>query len=183
MKHIFRIPALIATLLTLTGCVGYQLGSMLPKDIQTVYVPTFVNATSEPFLETETTRATIRAIQRDGSLRIADEDEADSVLSVRIVSYELAPLVYEQSNRSRPSQYRAITYADVVLQRRSNGEIIAMCAYATSASVAFGCLGSPDCSARLSLRRSFDGVLPASLSVELSSTVAGGGGGASFTNT
>ena len=125
MKQLIRISALSALLVSLTGCVGYQLGSMLPKDIQTVYVPTFVNATSEPFLETETTRAAIREIQRDGSLRIADEKDADSVLFVKIVSYELSPLVYEQSNRSRPSQYRAITYADVVLQRRSNGEILA----------------------------------------------------------
>lgn len=123
-SHLTLLAALPALLL-LNGCVGYQLGSMLPKDIQTVYVPTFMNATSEPFLETETTRATIQEIQRDGSLKIAAEAEADSVLYIRLTSYELTPLVYEQSNRSRPSQYRAITYADVVLQRRSTGEVIA----------------------------------------------------------
>jgi len=125
MKTILRLITATAALLTLTGCVGYQLGSMLPKDIQTVYVPTFVNVTNEPFLETEATRAAIREIQRDGSLRIADEGEADSVLYVRITSYELSPLVYEQTDRSRPSQYRAITKADVILQRRSNAEVIA----------------------------------------------------------
>jgi hypothetical protein len=77
--------AVVATLVMLQGCVGYRLGSTLPKDIRTVYVPTFVNATGEPQVEAETTAAAIREFQKDGTLRIAaDERSADLVLSVTL---------------------------------------------------------------------------------------------------
>ena len=61
--------ASMALAVALTGCAGYRLGTMLPPDIQSVAVPTFINRTSEPLLESETTRAAIREFQQDGSLR------------------------------------------------------------------------------------------------------------------
>ena len=56
-----------ALTLLLTGCTGYRLGSMLPPEIKTVYVPTFANQTTEPLLEMEATDAVIVEFQQDGS--------------------------------------------------------------------------------------------------------------------
>ena len=53
----------VLALSTLPGCTSYRLGSMLPPGVKTVYVPTFVNETSEPFIEVDATRATIQALQ------------------------------------------------------------------------------------------------------------------------
>ena len=71
-------PALILAtgVLVLTqpcGCVGlgYRLGSSLPPDIRSVYVPVFVNRTGEPRVETEATRAAKQEFQRDGTLHLA----------------------------------------------------------------------------------------------------------------
>ncbi|MFT5497658.1 MAG: hypothetical protein ACI9TH_003065 [Kiritimatiellia bacterium] len=116
--------ALICMLPILTGCTGYRLGSMLPDDIQSVYVPTFVNQTSEPFVTGETTRAVKEAIQLDGSLQIIDEKSADSILEVTIKAYDLTPIVYESTSRTTPNQYRINLTASVVLRRTDNGAII-----------------------------------------------------------
>lgn len=121
----------------LPGCVGYQLGSMLPPDIQTVYVPTFINETEEPLLEIETTRAAISEIQRDGSLRIASAEEADAILTVRLIEFRLQPLAYDRDRRAAAEEYRMYITASVVLTRRSTDEIIAQSARVTGNATFF----------------------------------------------
>ena len=58
----------------LCGCAGYRLGTLLPPEIKTIHVPTFVNKTREPALEAETTGAAISEFQKDGTLRITDSE-------------------------------------------------------------------------------------------------------------
>ncbi len=107
-----------------TGCAGYRLGSSLPGSIRSVYVPTFVNRTSEPELETEATSAAIKEFQRDGTLRIAGVDRADAVLKVTLRRYELKPLSYSEDRATEPSEYRLRLVADVVLEERVTGKVI-----------------------------------------------------------
>ena len=45
---------LIALVPLLGGCLGYRLGTTLPPGIRSLHVPTFVNLTGEPGLESET---------------------------------------------------------------------------------------------------------------------------------
>lgn len=111
--------------LLLSGCTGYQLGSQLPADIQSVYVPTVSNQTNEPLLENEVTKAVLSQIQRDGSLRIANEEEADAVLYVTLTSYRIDALAFDRANRARPNEYRLILEARVEMVRRSNGKVLA----------------------------------------------------------
>lgn len=109
---------------TLSGCVGYRVGSMLPPDIRSVYVPVFINRTGEPQIETETTRATIEALQVDGSFKVAAEDQADAILYVTLLRYDLAPIVYETDRRITATEYRLVLTASVVLKRRSDGSVL-----------------------------------------------------------
>lgn len=107
------------------GCVGYRLGSMLPPDIKTVYVPTFVNRSSEPLLEVQTTAATISEIQRDGSLRISDEAHSDATLTVRLISYNLQPIAYNDTRTTSAENYRAVLTASFVLTDNRDGKVLA----------------------------------------------------------
>ena len=110
--------------LGMSGCVGYRVGSMLPPDIATVYVPTFVNRTSEPQIEVEATRAAIAEFQKDGSLRVVDPETADAILEVTMTGYEASPLSYDDDNRTSANEYRLTLTVSIVLKRRATDEIL-----------------------------------------------------------
>ena len=88
--------AAAAVLLLAAGCANYRLGSMLPEDIHTVYMPTCVNQTTEPLIEQDVTAAILSQIQMDGSLRVASEDAADTVLDVTLTRFWMDPVAYVQ---------------------------------------------------------------------------------------
>jgi hypothetical protein len=118
---------LIATTLAgllLSGCLGYSLGTTLPHDIRTIHVPTFKNSTTEPLLEIDTTDATIGRFQFDGSVQITQENEADAILKVTLISYTLTPLSFDPNKTTQTREYRATVKADVVLLRRATDEVI-----------------------------------------------------------
>ena len=101
--------------LTLAGCV-YQLGSSLPPNLKTVYVPAFVNQCGEPQAETEATQAAIAEFQRDGSLEIVPSaSEADLVVAVTLSSYKLEPLRYEKDQPKTTREYRLQIGASMVV--------------------------------------------------------------------
>ncbi|WFB35452.1 LptE family protein [Kiritimatiellota bacterium B12222] len=126
MSH-FRTLALLPLLglfLLQTGCQGYKLGSQLPDDIKTVYVPTVLNETNEPLLEGQITKAVMDRLQRDGSLKISNEQEADAILYVTVNAYKTNPLTYESSNTARPDEYLLTIGASIELVRRESGATI-----------------------------------------------------------
>lgn len=127
MRHLKFISLLsfLGLTLLLSSCQGYKLGSQLPEDISSVYVPTVRNQTNEPLLENEVTQAILNEIQRDGSLSIQSEEDADALLYVTITDYRIDPLSFESENRSRPDEYRLILTARVEMVRRDNGKILA----------------------------------------------------------
>lgn len=118
------LAVLAIPLFLLNGCVGYKLGSMLPADIKTVYIPMFVNKTTEPMIEIDATDAAIREIQQDGSLRVVNEEEADAVLEVTLTSYTLSPLAYDKTAKTKADEYRMTLVASVVLKRRATDEVV-----------------------------------------------------------
>ncbi len=122
----YRLLPLLASLLILagTGCVRYQLGSMLPDDIRTVHMPTCVNMTDEPLIEQDVTRAILAQIQMDGSLRIADADSADAILDVSLVRFWLDPVSYESGHSSTVNQYQMNIQAAFVLRRRGDNSVV-----------------------------------------------------------
>lgn len=112
-------------LFLLPGCTGYRLGSMLPPDINTVFIPTIVNDTREPNVEGDITQALVEEIQKDGSLRIVnDETIADSILNVRLIDYRLQPIDYDSLQETRANEYRLHLEAKVSLIRRATNEVI-----------------------------------------------------------
>jgi hypothetical protein len=120
-------PAIFAAALALgglAGCVGYQLGSQLPRDIRSVFVPTVVNTSGEPFVETEVTRALMEQIQIDGSLKIRAADVADAVLEVTVIKYDLQPIAFNRQQGAQAEEYRVVLTASVLMTRRVSGDVI-----------------------------------------------------------
>lgn len=114
----------IALALVGSGCAGYKLGSTLPPDIKTVYVPVVKNETSEPLIENDTTRDIITAIQRDGALKVVPADQADAVLNVSLKRFLLTPIAYDVRNTDTPDEYRLVIAASFVMYRRATGQVI-----------------------------------------------------------
>ena len=125
-KPIFMLAMVFATG-AIAGCtqLGYNLGSMLPPGIKTMYVPVFVNSTDEPLLEVEVTRAAQEAIQVDGSLKIANEAEADAVLSANIIEYKIVPIAFREDKATAADEYRIYLTAAFVMTQKTTGEVLA----------------------------------------------------------
>ncbi len=116
---------LAVLLMSLCGCAGYRLGSMLPPGISSVFVPTFVNETDEPQIEFETTSAVISQLVRDGSLRVVSSEEAaDAILLVTLVDYRLDPIGFDRNRGTASEEYRVYLIADTRLVNASTGEVI-----------------------------------------------------------
>lgn len=116
---------LLVLYLGMTGCVGYNVGSMLPAKYKTVAVPTFVNQTGEPLLENPTTSAVIGEIQVDGSLRIADSNTADTILKVTLIDFDMRPIAFSQERARLADEYRMNITTKFVLSDRRTGEVVA----------------------------------------------------------
>lgn len=91
MKKIFStfLPAFL-----FLGCAGYHVGPATPaylRDIHTIAVPTFKNATLVPRIEVLVTGTVIKQFQQDGTFRIANEDSADAILRAEIISLGRSP--------------------------------------------------------------------------------------------
>ena len=114
-----------AVLLAAAGCINYRLGSLLPPDIRTVYMPTCVNETTEPLIEIDATRSILSQIQMDGTLRLASEETADTVLEVKLTDFDLDPVGYVSGSSSTVNQYRMRITASFVLRRQSDYSVVA----------------------------------------------------------
>ena len=124
MKRLFALSVAALLLLPAAGCVNYRLGSMLPPDIATVYMPTCVNKTSEPLIEQDVTREILSEIQMDGSLRVAGADAADAILDVTLDKFWLDPVAYVSGQSSTANQYRMNIRASFVLRRRADNSVV-----------------------------------------------------------
>lgn len=120
----FAALALLCIAVGATSCASYRLGSSLPEDVRTVFVPVFDNRTDEPLIENEVTREVISRIQRDGALRIVPESEADAILKVTLRRFVFTPIAYDDADRNTPNEYRMILSAAFVLYRRTTGQTI-----------------------------------------------------------
>lgn len=95
-KHRFKIMRmkplalpLLAVLVALGGCAGYQIGnqSLYPSHIHTVYVPIFESVTLRRNLGERLTEAVVKQIEQTTPFKVVGNAEsADSILKGRIVS-------------------------------------------------------------------------------------------------
>ena len=108
----------------LAGCVGYRLGSTLPPDIKTVYVPIFANKSREPLIENDATAAAIAELQKDGTLKVVNAESADVILECILTGVSLNPLRYDRSDVTKPNEYRLTLSASFTLKRVRDQEML-----------------------------------------------------------
>ena len=110
----------------LAGCAkfGYRLGSTLPPDIKTVYVPVFKNQSRDPLIENDATAALIAELQTDGTLKVVNAENADVILECIITAVSLNPLRYNRSDVTKPNEYRMTLSASFTLKRVSTKEVL-----------------------------------------------------------
>ena len=107
-----------------SGCAGYRVGSMLPGNIKTVFVPNLTNKTGEPDIENMATDALIEEFQKDGTLDIAGPENADAVLVITLTGMDLKPLEYSKTKSTEVSEYRLTLYATMKLKERVTGKTL-----------------------------------------------------------
>lgn len=88
------------------GCAGYQIGNrgLFPADIQTVHVPMFESDSLRRHLGERLTEAVCKEIERRTPYKLANNDNADSVLTGRIVGDRKNVLVNTLSGDPRELQ-------------------------------------------------------------------------------
>lgn len=112
--------ALILTAI-ITGC-GYRIGSLLPADIKTIAVPMFVNSTPEPELEAILTNGIIREFIADGTLRIVEENNADTLLLGEIIDYRREPLRFSKTEVT--TEYRLLIAVKLTFKDLRRDEVM-----------------------------------------------------------
>lgn len=114
----------VAALLSAGGCTGYRLGTTLPAELRSVFVPTFSNQSNEPQVEIVSTQETIREFQRDGTMTILEERQAATMVRGTIISYELVPIRYDRDDAKSVEQYRIILTARIEFLRSGTNEVL-----------------------------------------------------------
>lgn len=119
-------PAALLAVLLLCGCAGYRLG---PSDGsltagRSIRVVPFENRTLEPRLHDALTVALRKRLQKDATLRLATHDDADVILTGRIVKYERIGLSYKTDDVVSVQDYRLMMTAHVTAQERATGRLL-----------------------------------------------------------
>ncbi|MFT4175159.1 MAG: LPS assembly lipoprotein LptE [Luteolibacter sp.] len=99
--------ALLAPILLLASCAGYQLGGTKPKplaNVRSIAVPMFENGTLQPRAEALATTAVTNALTLDGTYKIARTDRADAVLKGKLTSIQYSPLTANRFDTLRPEE-------------------------------------------------------------------------------
>lgn len=103
-------------LLSAMSSCGYHFsgtGAIVPEGVKTISIPVFFNATNEPYVDVEVTRAVVEEFLTDGRLKVASLEEADLALRGRIVQYEVIPVSY---NVPYVQQYRVHMVVEASLE-------------------------------------------------------------------
>ena len=105
------------------GC-AYRVGSSLSSRGKSICVDNFVNKTTKPQIEFETTSATLREFQRDGTLSVAAAGDADLIMETQLTHYGLEPLRYERNRPTTAREYRLTLTADVVVKAAATQKVV-----------------------------------------------------------
>ncbi len=127
--------ALIA--LFAAGCAGYHVGPVTQRNFKSIAVPMFRNRTLRPQLEAQITNAIIKGLQRDGSLRIESEPNADVVLDGSVVRYQRTALRSLRTDTGVPREYEITITVRVEAKDRRTGEAVLKSAEVTGKSDVF----------------------------------------------
>lgn len=122
-----RFVVAVSLAALLCGGCGYHVAGradLLPKEIRTIAVPAFANATTRYRLTQKLPRAITRElISRTRYKVVARPEDADAVLQGSVVSYYSYPTVFDAAT-GRASGIQLIVVLEVKLTRRDSGAVL-----------------------------------------------------------
>ena len=122
MQRLLR-PSLAAALaLWVTGCAYYSTSGGVIGGIRSVAVPLAANETAEFGLAQALSERVESAYARDGRLRVADEDNADAVLYLTVLTFEDAPFTFTAAETTEQYRFRVAVGAELV--RSSDASVL-----------------------------------------------------------
>ncbi len=105
---------------SLVACAHYSTTSGLIGGIRSVAIPVAENETAEYDIADLLTEHLGDAFARDGQLRVVDEESADAVMLLRVVSLDDRPFTYTADEQTE--QYRFRVYIDAELRRLADDD-------------------------------------------------------------
>jgi hypothetical protein len=113
----------IAALLAFAGC-GYRLAGegAVPEGAHTVAIKPFANHTREVGLEVRLQRAIEDEFRRRGSLRVAQDESADLVLSGDIRRFTNSPVAFSATDEA--VQYQGVMQVGIKLVDRRTKQVV-----------------------------------------------------------
>jgi hypothetical protein len=106
------------------------------KEVHTLAVPTFKNATLLPRIEVLISGTVIKQFQQDGTFRIANEDRADAVLKGDIISVGRAPARSVRGNVLATTEFNLVLRVRYTLTGK-DGKVLVGPAEATGSTSFF----------------------------------------------
>ena len=85
------LSSIVAGTLFLTGCAGYRLGMENSLPFESIFVDVVANDSFAPQAQALLTQNLRESIARDPRVKLADREEADVTLTVRLSSYTRQP--------------------------------------------------------------------------------------------
>jgi len=114
----------LVLVLLLSGCgYGFRGGTNnLPTDIKEVYIPVFVNATTEPGVETVFTNSLIYEFTRSRMLKVSPQSTAQAIIQGKIKRMIVDPVVY--ASQTQALDRRVTVDLDIACRRLDNQKIL-----------------------------------------------------------
>ena len=119
------ISATVLLALVTSACGYHTAGkaSLIPTEVKSIAIPSFVNQTQTYRIESILTEAVVREFNTRTKFRIvSDPDAADAVLRGTVTSTQLAPVTYD-SNTGRASS-ALVTVNMKVLLTKKDGKVL-----------------------------------------------------------
>lgn len=122
---IFLLGAILPC--SLCGCFRYSFSGAVPGHIKTIAVPLFENRTAEYGVVEQITDELILVLQKDNTLKIMDEDDADSILHGTLLRIEDVPYTYEGEGEAQNfsvGEYKLTLIVNLEYYDQVKGEVI-----------------------------------------------------------
>lgn len=121
-----NLALLLCSAILLAGC-GYHVGEIRPtpmRSVRTLAVPNFKNKTYEPRVESLLADTLVKSLQRDGTYRIVNVEQADAVLVCSLNKLERRSIRSVQNDVLATSEFGLTLEASYEVQDRVTGAIL-----------------------------------------------------------
>ena len=110
--------------LCIGGCAYHSTSGGLLGGIRSIGIPVADNQTSEFAVAERLTELADSLYTEDGQLRVVDEESADALLQLNVISIEDRPHTYTTTTAEETEQYRFAVLVAAELVRVEDGEVL-----------------------------------------------------------